>query len=229
MNLKVWPVIKTTLNDFSDDNITSLGGGAFVLHRPFHCAAAAGGRVYRGTAVRPRGRSGGRLMEQVSQNLGPDVARLLDRVMSSVVHSGHGTLAFVLAIAAVLFGATTIFAQVQGTLNIIWDVKDKPGRSISNFLAPAGLQFPDAAGVRRPAAGVDGPDDGAVGGAGLCGPRTYPLGASGAGAGLPGVAGDHGGALSRPCTRYCPMSGSHGSRCGWGRCSRRSFSSRANS
>ncbi|WP_339859817.1 YihY/virulence factor BrkB family protein [Pseudohongiella acticola] len=70
-----------------------------------------------------------RVVEEFQAFMGDDAASLVEEaVANSQVESG-GILPTVAGIAALMVGATTVFAQMQYALNDIWKVKPKPSRS----------------------------------------------------------------------------------------------------
>lgn len=71
----------------------------------------------------------GELMSQLQQFLGSDAARIVETavVNSRIEHSGIWPT--VVGVAAILAGATTVFAQMQKSLNQIWGVAPRPSRS----------------------------------------------------------------------------------------------------
>ena len=64
-----------------------------------------------------------RLLREVQSTVGPNAAELIEGMLTQSSRSGAGTLPTMLGIAAMLFGATTVFAQLQDALNTIWDVE----------------------------------------------------------------------------------------------------------
>jgi membrane protein len=71
----------------------------------------------------------GELKGQITGLIGPDAAEAVEgAVLRSRVEEA-GSLATALGIGALLFGATTVFAQMQASLNQFWGVVAKPSRS----------------------------------------------------------------------------------------------------
>jgi membrane protein len=62
------------------------------------------------------------------------VAQAFVEALTHVHVTGSGWKATVIGIALVLFASTGLFTQLQLTLNVIWGVKPKPGRSFWNVL-----------------------------------------------------------------------------------------------
>lgn len=71
----------------------------------------------------------GRLMEYVSALVGSEAGQLVENaVMNSQLDRG-GLIPTMIGLVAITVGATTVFAQMQQSLNSIWDVVPKPNRS----------------------------------------------------------------------------------------------------
>lgn len=71
----------------------------------------------------------GRIAEQLEVAIGPEVAAAIQTavVNSRIQHSG--LLPTIAGVGAIVFGATTVFTQMQESLNAIWGVAPRPTRS----------------------------------------------------------------------------------------------------
>lgn len=80
---------------------------------------------------------------EVGDLMGPAGAEQVGTIVRSAQESVAGTsAAAVLSIVAVIFGATTAFAQLQGALNKAWNVKPDPKRSqLVDFLLKRVFSF----------------------------------------------------------------------------------------
>ena len=75
------------------------------------------------------------LIDQVHGMVGSQAAEGLDEIIESADDKpGAGAFAAALGLATVLFSASGIFAQLQSTLNHIWNVKAKPNAEIWSWL-----------------------------------------------------------------------------------------------
>jgi membrane protein len=83
------------------------------------------------------------IIGQISNLIGPAGARQVDVIITAAQGSEtKATIAAVLGGVAVLFGATTAFAQLQSALNRSWNVKPDPKRGpFRNFLAKRIFSF----------------------------------------------------------------------------------------
>jgi membrane protein len=77
----------------------------------------------------------GEIAAQLANLVGSQAAGALEEAVAEASFDRSGVLPTVLGGVALLFGATTVFAQVQAALNNLWDVRARPSRSgIVSFL-----------------------------------------------------------------------------------------------
>src|SRR5690606_21507517 len=77
----------------------------------------------------------GQIVEQLEDVMGLEAAQTVERTVASARPQEAGFLPGLLGIGALLVGATTVFAQMQYSLNTIWGVAANPKRnSILLFL-----------------------------------------------------------------------------------------------
>lgn len=73
-----------------------------------------------------------KISEQVQGMIGSDTARDVEAIIANASKSQGFTLASIMGIATLLFGATGVFYQLQQTLNMMWGVKAQPKRMIDH-------------------------------------------------------------------------------------------------
>lgn len=71
----------------------------------------------------------GEIMEQLQDAIGPDAAAMVQTAVVNSQIDQSGLIPSIFGIAAIIIGATTVFAQMQQSLNAIWDVAARPSRS----------------------------------------------------------------------------------------------------
>ncbi len=71
----------------------------------------------------------GELLEQLQQLLGPEAAAAVETAVANSQMDQGGLWPTLAGVAAIIIGATVVFAQMQRALNRIWDVQPKPSRS----------------------------------------------------------------------------------------------------
>jgi membrane protein len=71
----------------------------------------------------------GQIALQLQETLGPEAAETVQTAVAGSSLKQGGLLATVTGILAMLLGATTVFGQMQNSLNSIWTVAPKPSRN----------------------------------------------------------------------------------------------------
>lgn len=64
----------------------------------------------------------GELLQQLSSLLGPSAAQAIELVLASAHDKAGGLLASLIALALLIFGATTVFAELKSSLDDIWEI-----------------------------------------------------------------------------------------------------------
>lgn len=83
----------------------------------------------------------GSIYEQMEGFIGKASALQLQDMIRNASVSGKGHLAAVLGVITLFIGATSIFAEIQDSINMIWGLKTKPGKSLLQFLQARILSF----------------------------------------------------------------------------------------
>ena len=83
----------------------------------------------------------GRIYTEMQQFVGKDAALQLQTIIQNASLSGKGTLAAIIGIVTLLFGATTVFAEIQDSINSIWGLKAKPSKGLWKLLRNRFLSF----------------------------------------------------------------------------------------
>jgi membrane protein len=93
------------------------------------------GSVYGEDAVR------GRIVRQFQELLGREEATFVQTVLQKAKKDASGPFASALAVLVLIIGASAVFAQLQTSLNGIWEVKPKKGRFFRDFIRKRVLTF----------------------------------------------------------------------------------------
>jgi membrane protein len=118
-------VLKLTLDGFLDDRGPRMGA-AIAYYTLFSLAplllivVSVAGLVWGGDAVR------GELVSQLDLLLGPAAAATIEQMLRSVAWPAGGWLNTLLGLALMLVGATTVFAELQDSLDTIWRAPARP-------------------------------------------------------------------------------------------------------
>lgn len=142
MNIKhIWGLIKDTLTSWSDDYASSMGA-AIAYYTMFSIAPllliviSIAGLIFGTEAAR------GEILGQLQGLMGDQSARAIQDMLASVNHPKQGTIATITGAVLLLIGATTVFAELQNSLDRIWRAPEREKSSgIWNLLRTRLLSF----------------------------------------------------------------------------------------
>jgi membrane protein len=142
MNLKSgFGMLKESFKEWNDDDALSLGAALayytiFSLAPMLLIAISVAGLVFGREAAQ------GELVGQMRGLVGQQGAEAIQTMVANAGKQGSGgVLGTIIGIVTILFGATGVFAQLQSSLNKIWNVEAKPGKGIWSFLRNRILSF----------------------------------------------------------------------------------------
>ncbi len=124
----LFPLLKEAASDWIDDGAMRLSSSlayyaVFSLAPLLMILVSIAGMVFGEEAAR------GQLAQQIATLMGVGAGEAIQAaVQSSASHQTTGALATVIGSAVLLFGASTVFAELKNGLNIIWGVIVRPGR-----------------------------------------------------------------------------------------------------
>lgn len=76
----------------------------------------------------------GEIADQIGNMMGSDVATSIEEMIASALIDKKNVFMKIVGIFSLVFGATTIFFQLQKSLNKLWDVEPAPKQAIVKFL-----------------------------------------------------------------------------------------------
>ena len=137
---KAWSFTKELFTKFLDDDSFNLGA-ALAYYTVFSFAPL----IVIATSVAsyfvgPEAISS-RLDDELSGLLGQEAAATIQEIVSNAYYSGESFWAAVIAIGTLVFAATGVFANLQISLNKIWEIKPVPSNGIVSFLLNRLLSF----------------------------------------------------------------------------------------
>lgn len=68
----------------------------------------------------------GSLIHQIAGLVGPQAAAEVQQTLKSAVMSGNSRFATIVGIITLIIGATSVFSEIQDSINLIWKLKAKP-------------------------------------------------------------------------------------------------------
>ena len=133
-------LLKDSAVAFSDDHATTLSA-ALAYYTVFSIAPlllislAIGGIFFGGEASR------GEVFGAIKGLIGSEGASAVEKMVEASALAGSGVIATIAGVATLLIGATTVFGQLQDSLNTIWKVERAPGRAVWTLVRQRLLSF----------------------------------------------------------------------------------------
>jgi len=123
-----YQLARQTAKEFLADNAPRLGAAmafytALSLAPLLLVVIGIAGLAYGEAAAR------GEIAHQISNLIGKEQAEVVQEMLKKSAHRGSGLLATVIGIVTLLVGATGLFAELQGALDAVWNVKPDETKS----------------------------------------------------------------------------------------------------
>ncbi|KEO75522.1 YihY/virulence factor BrkB family protein [Anditalea andensis] len=83
----------------------------------------------------------GNLSNEISEMIGSDAAVMVEELVANASQAESGTIGIIIGVGVIIFGATTVFFQLQKSLNRIWGVMPKPGGAMKKYLVDRLFSF----------------------------------------------------------------------------------------
>jgi membrane protein len=136
----VWEILKQCFKGFSEDRLTKLSGSlayctVFSMGPLLIVLIFLSGIFFGQQAVE------GSIYGQLAQFLGKDSALQIQEIIKKAAISDRGVGAAIIGSITLLFGATTVFAEIQDSINGIWGLKPKPKKGWLKMLKNRVLSF----------------------------------------------------------------------------------------
>ena len=125
----LWNLLKDTAAEWSRDKAPRLGAAlayyaTFSLAPLLIIAVAISGLVFGREAAT------GQIVGQIQGLVGQDTATTIQAMIAKSNQPATSILASVIALVALLFGASGVFGELQQSLNAIWDIEPRPKRGL---------------------------------------------------------------------------------------------------
>lgn len=147
MNFKtVGALLKETFQEWQEDKTSRLAASlayytVFSLAPLLIIAIAIAGAIFGEEAAR------GEIVGQIQGLVGTEGAQAIQAAIENASQPDVSSVASLLSVIALLFGASGVFAQLQDALNTVWEVKEKPGRGVKGFIRKRVLSFSAVLGI----------------------------------------------------------------------------------
>jgi membrane protein len=138
----VWTALKKSFKGFSDDKITKLSA-SLAYYTVFSLAPLLIMLIFLSSIFLGREAVEGGVMSQLQGFIGADAAKQIEDMIKNASISDKGGMAAVIGVITLLIGASTVFGEIQDSINGIWGLKPKPkagfGRLIKSRLLSFGM------------------------------------------------------------------------------------------
>lgn len=136
----IWSVIKETFSGFSNDKVTKLSG-SLAYYMVFSMGPLLVVIISLCGIFLSREAIEGKVYSVLVGFVGSDTASQLQEIIRNASVGDKSTVAAIIGIVTLLIGATSVFAEIQDSINMIWGLKPKPKRGWLKYLQNRFLSF----------------------------------------------------------------------------------------
>ena len=133
-------VLKNSFSCFSDDKVTKLSA-SLAYYTVFSMGPLLIVIISLCGVFLGREAVEGKIYAQLAGFVGSDTAAQLQQIIKNASLAGKSQLAAIIGAITLLVGATTVFAEIQDSINQIWGLKPKPKRGWLKLLQNRFLSF----------------------------------------------------------------------------------------
>lgn len=136
----LWKVLKQSFSGFSEDKVMKLSAslayytvfsmGPLLIVIIYVCSLFFGREAIEGT-----------IYNQIQSFVGSDTAKQVQDIIKNASIGSKGNIAAIIGVITLLIGATTVFAEIQDSINSIWRLKPKPKKGWLKLLVNRLLSF----------------------------------------------------------------------------------------
>lgn len=123
--VRTWKVIKRSFADFFGNNVLKLSS-SLAFSTIFSLPGLLIIIIWISTIFYKRQVVEGSLYGEMAKFVGADAAAGIQRTMSNAVVTGHTQFATIVGFIALIIGATSVFGEIQDSINLLWKLKAKP-------------------------------------------------------------------------------------------------------
>ncbi len=136
----IWEILKESFGGFSEHKITKLSAslayytvfslGPLLIVIIYLCSIFLGKEAIEGT-----------IYQQMQGFVGKDAAAQIEQIIKNASVTGKGGIAAVIGVVTLLIGASTMFGEMQDSINSIWGLKAKPKLGLAKLIQSRLLSF----------------------------------------------------------------------------------------
>lgn len=120
----IWQLLKQAGAGFMRDKVTKLSA-SLAYYTIFSLGPMLIVIIFLSNLLFAKQAIEGRIYGQIKQVVGDDAALQIQDIIKSASVSGNNTLTAIIGFVTLIIGATTVFAEIQDSINTIWKLKVK--------------------------------------------------------------------------------------------------------
>jgi membrane protein len=136
----IWKLIKESLVGFDNDKVFKLSG-SLAYFTIFSIGPMMLVIIFLADLFYGREAVEGTIYGQINGFVGPAAAAQIQEIIKNASMSGKSTLTAVIGFITLLVGTTTVFAEIQDSINTIWNLKTKPEKGWIKIILNRLLSF----------------------------------------------------------------------------------------
>lgn len=136
----VWQLLKESFNGFSDDKVVKLSG-SLAYFTVFSIGPMLIVIIFFANLFYGREAIDGTIYGQIKGFVGSDAALQIQAIIKNASLSGKSNVTAIVGFVTLLIGATSVFSEIQDSINTIWNLKPKPKKGWLKMLLNRLLSF----------------------------------------------------------------------------------------
>jgi membrane protein len=135
-----WQILKQTFHDFMDDKVLKLSA-ALSYYTVFSIAPMLIVIITLCDVFLGKEAIEGSIYGQIKSMVGSEAALQIQQMIKNAALSGDSGWATVVGVVTLIIGATSVFGEIQDSINFIWQLKAKPKNGLVKMLLNRLLSF----------------------------------------------------------------------------------------
>jgi membrane protein len=136
----LWIALKESFKGFSDHKVTKLSA-SLAYYTVFSLGPMLIVIIFLAGLILGQEAAQGEIYKQVQSFIGDDAALQIQTIIKNAAISNKGGMAATIGVIALLVGATTVFGEIQDSINSIWGIKARPKAGIMKLILTRLLSF----------------------------------------------------------------------------------------
>jgi membrane protein len=136
----IWQMLLHAFKGFNDNKVLKLSG-ALAYFTVFSMGPMLMVMIFFADVFYGREAIEGNIYDQIHDFVGPGAAEQIQQIIRNATLSGKTTLTAIVGFITLLIGATTVFSEIQDSINMIWNLKAKPQKGWLKILINRLISF----------------------------------------------------------------------------------------